>query len=352
MSTLHFRLRCVLSAILLCSAFEHAAQAAGRAVEIRWDFTATTTAGHLEVWVNCSHESDVFTCSNQDVRKYVTPSAGTFELKSSDTVTLIAIFEVGSEAKPDIKFTVTGTNLDDKDLDKLKELFGAAASSDKGKTPGSKTLDDAGKDAWPKRVTEALIAGGKLNVVFELHQKDDDGKDKVTETSGGLDFMIRREPPRLTVSYGLGFSRAATPAVSINKSSTIVTFTKDGKSQQAYQQVIALKDADPSFKPIQSLVTMANFRLLGPAYVSLGVPVNNKIFESPIAGVTYRLQAGKAGLNLTVGTQFSHETAILSGSGFTTGQLIEPSLALTADDVPTEKKWHRRLAMGLTIDFQ
>jgi len=45
---------------------------------------------------------------------------------------------------------------------------------------------------------------------------------------------------------------------------------KDGKSQQAYQQVIALKDSDETLKPIQSIVVFANFKLGGPIYASVG----------------------------------------------------------------------------------
>jgi hypothetical protein len=208
-------------------------------------------------------------------------------------------------------------------------------------------------NAQAKALTDTLIAGGTLDVVFDWHVKDDEAKDKdkMVSKSGGIDFLIKAEPPGFTVSYGLGFSTAANPTVAIAKTSTIVPFTKDGNPQQAYQQMITLKDSDSTFQPIQSLVTFANFRVGGPVYASIGVPVNNRIFESPIIGGTYRLVLAKVGLNVTIGVQFNHETQILQSSGFSDGQVLDPTLGVAADDIPTEKRWHRRLAMAFTIDF-
>lgn len=350
-----------VSVLLLLLNVGRAAAGDNRSVEIRWDFTADSAQKHLEIWINCIHTTDMLSCSNKDVTKLSTPSAESFELKASDKVTMVGIFEKDPKNSVDIKATVTGKSLDDKDLDALKKLFGASAAADQTKA-GGKTgnAELAGKpiekDAQAKALADKLVPGGKLDVVFDLHVKDDEAKeakdkDKVASTSGGIDFLIKSEPPRLTVSYGLGFSTAANPSVAITKTSTIVSFMKDGKPQQAYQQIVTLKDSDSTFQPIQSLVTFANFQIGGPVYASIGVPINNKIFESPIIGGTYRVGVAKVGLDLTIGVQFNHELQILQSSGFSDGQVLDPTLGVTADDIPTEKRWHRRFAMAFTIDF-
>jgi hypothetical protein len=330
----------------LLAGFADAAPAPRR-VEVRWDFTKALQQKRLEIWVNCTHDKDLFTCAEKDFKPIVTPSAESFVFRATDVVTIVAIFATDGEGEPDIRYAITGTNLDDKDLDALKKLFGAAAA----KTDTAKAIP-RNTDAKVKAVTDPLIAGGKLTVTIDLKVKDAAGKEAVVESSGGIAFNIEPQAPRITVSYGFGFGTAANPTVAINKTSTIVSFTKDGKPQQAYQQIVTLRDSDDSLKPIQSLVTFANFRLVKALYASAGVPLNEKIFERPILGGTYRLTRGKVGLNVTLGVQFSHETQIVPGSGFADGTAVDPTLGLTADDVPIEKKWHRRLALGFTIDFQ
>jgi hypothetical protein len=167
-----------------------------------------------------------------------------------------------------------------------------------------------------------------------------------------VSFFIRAEPPKFTVSFGLGFSTAPTPTVGIAKTSTIVTFEKDGKTQQAYEQVVQLQDNDESFKPIQSLMTFANFHLLKDWYATLGVQVNQKIFEAPLVGATYRIPLGsRRGLNFTGGIVFSREVAIDPATGWSDGQVVDPTLGLTVDDIHTTHDWHIRPALGFSVDF-
>src|ERR1044072_3521443 len=104
-----------------------------RRVEARWNFTEGLLQKRLEIWVNCNHGTDLFSCSNKDFEKHVTPSADSFVFKSTDSVAIVAIFEVGT-GEPDIKYAITGTNLDDKDLDALKKLFGATATAAKAES--------------------------------------------------------------------------------------------------------------------------------------------------------------------------------------------------------------------------
>ena len=147
-------------------------------------------------------------------------------------------------------------------------------------------------------------------------------------------------------------SNAPHPTVALVKTSTIVSFTKDGKAQQAHQQIIALKESDSDAAPIQSLMTVANFRLHKEWYASLGLRVDEKIFDQPILGLTYRHPLGdRLGLNFTAGVMFSRELEILPSSGFAVGQLVDPTIGLTVDDIPTGPRNHRRPALLFTIDF-
>ena len=122
------------------------------------------------------------------------------------------------------------------------------------------------------------------------------------------------------MSGGIALSTAPDPEVAIVKTSNVVTFVKDGNTQQAYEQMIVVRDNDTRARPIQSLLTFANFRVAGPFTASLGFQLNQQIFEEPLIGGTYRRTLGKAGLNFTGAVHFSREVQILEGSGFFAGQ--------------------------------
>lgn len=342
----------MLASVLLTGIGTAGAARRHRSVEIRWDFRIDPPA-QLEVWVNCEHSTanDLYTCTNAGATKVAAPASYTFRIEPSDQVALVVI-SAKTDDPGSATYAITGTDLSEKDLDALKKMFGAEAT---GKAAGGNVTLSGTKLPEPKAdvkaVTDALIPGGKLTATLTL-KKITAGKEDITKTSGPLTFLITSETPRMTASFGLGFSNAPNPSVVIAKTSTIVTFQKDGKTQQAYQQVIELQDADAGVKPIQSLVSFANFRLIGPLYASLGLQVNQKLFESPILGGTYRIPLGpRRGLNVTLGVHFSKETEIDPATGFAAGQIIDPTLGLTVADVHTRPVWHRRVGLGFTVDF-
>lgn len=47
----------------------------------------------------------------------------------------------------------------------------------------------------------------------------------------------------------------------------------------------------------------------------------------------------------------SEETEILRGSGFTSGQMIDPVLGLTASSIPTEDRYHLRWFLGFSARY-
>jgi len=263
----------------------------------------------------------------------------TYTIRRSDRITLIVISATTDD--PGVATdAITGTNLDDKDLDQLKKLFAGDVGTGKGQPsligPPSKNLPQPKADVTA--VTDKLIAGGKLTVTFNL-KKSENGKDTITKTSGPVTFLIEAATPLFTVSFGLGFSNAPTPTVAIVKTPTIVTFEKDGETQQAFQQVVLLQDNDEHFQPIQSLMAFVNFRMRNQWYASVGVQVNQKVFESPLAGVTYRLPLGeRRGLNFTGGVHFSRELKIAPGSGWSDGQLVDPTIGLTVADIADDAR--------------
>jgi hypothetical protein len=363
--------RVTVCVLILLACGSRWAAASARNVEIRWDFRKDSP-GQLEVWVNCVHPGgDMEACAgtvephpapNQPSQlptgqatwdRVQAPDSYHFGLKRTDKVTLVLI-DAASPDTGEADYAITGTNLDEKDIDQLKKLFLASAAA--AKAAGEKGRAGSGKPVIVlKAVTDKLIAGGKLTATFNMKNKTgsgDDAKETITRSSGALVFGIQSESPRVTVSGGIGLSTARNPSVAIVKTSAIVTFTKDDKPQQAYEQVITLRDDDTKFKPVQSLITSANFRLHGRLYGSAAIRVDEKLFEQPILGFTYRHPLSeRMGLNVTGGVMLSRETEILSESGFAAGQKIDPSIGLTADDIPTKTRFHGRPALLLTIDF-
>lgn len=338
-----------LAGIILATAAVAEAAGDARAVEIRWDF-GKTPPNKLQVWVDCKRAAgeNIYACSKE--KQVKAPGAYGFRLRRSDQITLVVI---SKKADPPgfATYAITGTNLDDKDLDALKKLFGADAAAKAAASDAGKRLTPDDRKADVKAVTDTLIAGGKFTVTFDL-RKTESGKETTTDTSGPLTFLVESEPPRYTVSFGLGFSTAPNHTVTVSKTSTIVTFVKDNKTQQAYQQVIGYQDDDASLKPIQSLVTFANFHLGRDIYTSLGVQVNQKLFDGPMVGGAYRISlGGRRGANVFAGVHFSKETEIDAATGFSAGQLIDPTLGLTVGDIHTKAVWQRRVAFALTLDF-
>ena len=346
------RVSVIVCASAICLITDVAEAAPERSVEIRWDFRATSP-GQLEIWVDCARApgTEIYSCD--DNKKTKAPESYNFRLRRSDRVTLIVISKKTDD--PGFpSYAVTGTNLDEKDLDALKKLFGAEAEAAEKIARAAEVvgiLPPPEPKADVVAVTDDLIAGGKLTVTFAL-KRTLDGKETTTRTSGALSFMVAAETPRFTVSFGLGFSTAPTPTVGIAKTSTVVTFEKDGQPQQAYQQIVQLQDNDESFKPIQSLMTFANFRLVDRFYATLGLQVNQKLFEAPLVAGTYRVPlGGRRGLNVSVGVLFSNELLIDPDTGWVDGQLVDPTLGLTVSDIQTTHDWRIRPALSISIDF-
>ena len=317
-----------------------------RSVEMTWNMTSAD-----------DQRLTIVVTTTDTTQKPVTitgTAAHSFVLRPEDRVVIVLKWQ-GETTTGDIGYAVTGTNLDLKDLENLKKLLTGATPA-AAKDTGKSVLGAAEETrSVAKAVTDDLTAGGKLTVTFTLKGKEGSGanqKEVTLYTSGGLTFRIESRPPRLTVSTGLALSTAPEPTVAIVKTSNLISFEKDGKTQQAYEQVITLRDNDTGVQPIQAAVSFANFRLIGHAYATLGVQLNQKIFEEPMAGFTYRHPlTGSMGVNFTVGLHFSRETEILESSGFVEGMKVDPTVGLTADDIPVEKKYHRRVMFAFTVDF-
>ena len=323
-------------------AFAEGVYAKSRDVLITWDKTASDE-NTLTILVTPEGESTQDPITGAD--------AYTFVLNHSDRVAFSLKWK-GNETG-DISYVVTGTDFDAKELEALKNLFS-------GNLPTSQSDQGTGQlgaatNSIMKAVAEDLISGGRLTVTFSLKQRQGSGNNEqliTTYTSGEVSFRVKSRPPRLTISNGIAITTAPEPSLAIIKTSEVITFEKDGKEQQAFRQAISLKDDAAVLQPIQTAVTFANFRLTWKMFISLGIQLNQKIFEEPILGLTYRQPVfGTMGLNLLVGAHFSNEDEIDDESGFSDGMKLDPTLGLTVDDIPIDPRYRLRFVFGFSVDF-
>jgi hypothetical protein len=334
----------VLTVAIYCAFAPLALGANSRTVQIRWDFTKDSPT-ELEIWENCSPTDPISTCTGS---KTPAPQSYIYELLPNDRVVLV-LTHASADGEGEIEAAVTGTNLDDKDLEALKKVINAGAPAAESKKAEPSKANPVTK---VKALTDDLIAGGRLTVTFIVKKKDGDKEEIVIRNSGAIVFKTAPANPLFTVSNGIALSQAPNTTLLLSKTSTILTFEKDDKTQQAYEQVIALKDSDKTLKPIQAAMTYVNLRLYRRFYASIGVQLNQKLFEQPLTGFTYRHPIGKRmGFNTTVGIHFSRETEIVPESGFTIGQKVDPTVGLTVGDIPIRERYHRRLGVGFSIDF-
>jgi hypothetical protein len=246
----------------------------------------------------------------------------------------------------EIKFAVTGT-------DKTAAIVKAVQGIFK---PGGGVAGNAGETIETVQPLAAdLIPGGTLKTTFtKTHTLADGRPDPSASYTQEIELKVKDQYPRVAVSYGLVASTSRHPKVSLERTNKVVTVEKDGKQQQVLQQVIAFEDPDrggSGLRPIDSLMTLLNTRVAGPVYVSLGFALAKDSFKEPLVGISYMRDVGPLALVLTGGIHFSAELEIPQSSGFAAGQLIDSTLGLTAGDIPTHQKYHRRYLVGVSVRY-
>jgi hypothetical protein len=336
-----------------------------RQVEIRYDITLEGQEA-LEIWIDCQHPATSATvtamesltrCEKNDAhpaKQLRGPQAFAFVLSDKDQVSFVLLYKKATDVRAEIVYSVTGTGVSDKDIQAFQKIVGGDAKAAAG------TGTQAGRSTSPADAAEIVAMtddtdiGQKVLATFSLKEKKTTGTEttEVTKATRGPFAFRVGGAPRFKMSYGFVFSTAPEPTVAILKTSTVVNFEKDDKPQQSYEQVVALKDADATLQPIQSLVAMANFRLAGAVYGSVGFQVNQKIFEEPLLGLTVRHEVGKMGLNVSAGVHFSHETEIRTDTGFAEGSKLDPTLGITVDEIATQKRYKHRVFLAFTVDFR
>jgi hypothetical protein len=281
-------------------------------------------------------------------------AAYNFVFREKDRVVISFTFKAPDTSKPDVSYAVSGTNVDTRDLEALKKLIAGTAPV----TTQSTLLFTAGANVprtETRSVTDDLIAGGKLTITLTLKDKKGtppNEQEVTVYSSGGIIFRVASRPPRLTISTGIAVSRAPDPSVAIVKTADTIVFERNGKQERAYQQMILLKDNKPTLQPLQTAVTYANFQLWSPVYLSLGVQLNQKVFEEPLLGISLRRSlVGTMGVHAIGGVHFTRETALEPRSGFTDGMKLDPSRALTVDEIPTTLRRRTRPFFGLALHF-
>lgn len=258
-----------------------------------------------------------------------------FKLSKDDKVTLyMEAFWVETK-KLQIEYTITGLDVNVRFSKRAAEVF--------PKAPLTETAEIK-KETVP--VTDDLLPGGLLTLTFKKILPNDEEETKIVK------FRIKDEYPWFFSSVGMIVTNAIDPEVAIIKTNKVITFEKDGETQQVYEQMLVLKDNNTStLRPLQSAVSFLNFRVYNPIYISLGFSLNQMIFNEPMIGLSYYCKVKNVGLVATFGAHFSKEIEIIKMSGFKEGQSIDPTLGLTVEDIPIEEKYHYRLFFGFSLRF-
>lgn len=257
-----------------------------------------------------------------------------FELHKDDKVILCMEARWGQTKKLQIEYTIAGVDVSARFSKRAAEVFPKASGRQE---------DEIKKEIVP--VTDDLLPGGLLIITFKKILPNDDEETKIVK------FRIKDEYPWFFSSVGMIVTDAKDPEVAIVKTNNVITFEKNGMNQQAYEQIIVLKDNNSRFRPLQSAVSFLNFRVYNPVYISLGFSLNQKIFNEPMIGLSYYCKVKNVGLVATFGAHFSKEIEIIGMSGFKENQSIDPTLGLTVEDIPTEERYHTRLFFGFSLRF-
>jgi hypothetical protein len=318
-----------------------------RNVELRWDFDAAP-GRQFELWIDCQRgDSDAYsTCPSG--QQYKGMEARAFELLKADRVLSYAsAARSRADYAIEIQNAVTGTNVDDRAREALSKLLTPQdikkAEGQGGRTPGELVEEVV-------FLSEKLLAGGKLTTTFVLKKKEVDGK-TVEGQSPAIPLGVRSEAPWFSMSYGIGLSTTRNSDVTVIKTNTLVTFEKDGKTQQAYQQQVHVTDATAKLRPIEAATVFVGFRLAGPTYALAGFSTTSSIFKEPMLGIGCRIPMGNMALMIGGGAHFTKEKTIVDGTNFSDGTKLDPALSLTSGDIPTEEKRRTRLFLGFGVEF-
>lgn len=257
------------------------------------------------------------------------------KLSKDDNVILFMQALWVETTKLQIEYSIAGVDAMAKFSKRAAEVFAKAPSLESAETK---------EEYLP--VTNDLLPGGLLIVNFKKIMPNDKEEIKIVK------FRIKDEYPWFFSSAGIVFSQKNNPEVAIVKTDNKITFEKDGETQQAYEQILILENNDTSsLRPLQSVVSFLNFRIYNPIYLSLGFSLNQNIFTEPLIGLSYYLKVKNVGVVATTGIHFSKEVEIISSSGFSDGQTIDPTIGLTVEDIPTEENYHARFFFGFSFRF-
>lgn len=308
--------RLIALALLFASLFfsvNLSAKEVGRDIQIQWNWDASDKKLIVKIGKECEE------------------NPYSFELRKDDKVMLVA--QARGPKKIQIEYTIFGLDINARFSKRVSEIFSADARAKT--TPLKETV----------QVTDDLLPGGILTVTFKRVLKADEEETKTVK------FRIKDEYPWFFGSVGMIFTTAKNPEVAIIKTKNTITFEINGETQQAYEQIIIMKDNTSTLRPLQSVVSFLNFRIYNPLYISLGFSLNQNIFTEPMIGLSYYFKVKNVGLVGTAGVHFNKETEINSMSEFEEGHSIDPTIGLTVEDISTEEKYKARFFFGFSFRF-
>lgn len=285
-------------------------------------------------------------------------------LKKTDQVTIYFNTQVDSYHKIelDIEYKISDYETDKSTKEVFKQMLGEPKVETKPSAP-------PGKQSKEKviSVEDDLKPGGIIIVVFkmtEIKPKElkhtlegktftivlDKSKNEVMKRI--YKFKIKDRFPFFFTSTGIVFSNENNRKVEIINTDETITYEKDGETKEAQKQMIIYRGDNTKIAPKQTLVQFFHFNIWKPVYISLGIPLNMKIFTQPMIGLTGYLKFKNIGAALTMGAQFHKELYILEDSCYYNGYIIEPPKTVALENISVEDDHYViRPFLGISFKF-
>lgn len=260
-------------------------------------------------------------------------------LTKSDEVEISMIVIDQKVEELDIDYEITAPKSDTRMRSSIAEILKIPTTAEEAEAPKEASL-------W---VTDDLIPGGDLTIVFKEKYKSADKEPDEKK----IRFKIKYEHPWFFTSTGCAFTNESNHDLAIINTNNIITFVKDGETRSACEQMIIFKDKKGTeaydLRPKQTLVQFIHFKINKGFYFTFGTPLDKFIFVEPFVGFSGLFRSGKYGFVLSTGVHFHKEVEILEVSGFKENQVIDPTLGLTVDDIPTKETYQVRFFIGLSF---
>lgn len=298
---------------------------AADSLKVFYDFKSNSLIVHEDENILSGFESQLYKFNKNDkILISVSSQPGADSIIISYEITGTDPYE---SIKSDLSDTISGLGITNAKADSAKYV----ESIDTSGTPTEiKTAS--------KAVTDNLFPGGNIKMSFKQV------KDSITIKKEFM-FSIVDENPWFFSSLGFAVSAGREGELALINTNKKISEAEYSKTFQR----INMKNNENDLKPIQSIITFLNFRLSSSIYFSIGAPINNKIFDELMLGLSIFSRYNDIGFSVTAGVQFNQELQIQNSSGYKVDQYVDPADGLTLDSIPTETKTKLRPFVGISF---